>query len=608
MRRILGHILPLALAVAIPAVAGAAQTPAPRLSGSRLETVRHVLTLAPSGLPQQLAIKATAAELPLGVNGARVQLEPAKLISIGRGAQLAAPIRLVATIDGQEVVAEPRKPAKPELDEGAVICESSLAAGRLMIDLKLRYERDGALLARVTYGSKAKVEALALVVTLEGTVDQIVAGSPVGSKVQRHTASHFTVGGQTGLIWGNSASDATKTNGRALPGLVSHAYVGNGDRGFTWLADEAGDWELDKAASSMTLERDQAGRVVWRSFLANRSSRLKKKATVSFALMPHPAAQKPADHRKRSWLNWPFKDETAPTLPLTLKTRGELASQGRALLRAEAAAAFEGACQYSLLQGPAGGDALSAELHHAKAYPMSLFRYLAGSHTGLTVRLQSNAAKLTNPGSARAPDRVLLGRALLHDIGLDAKSLAHLADAARVVSALQEFGYFEEDGATEFVPYWRSGRLLRFGEPFGEEDAFLVHEKNPLAQVYVSIYRRPHGRRGTKALIVIANESDRNVRDQLYVLDPPGLWGGPNRLSGRAITAAYDFSAMPDRSDWGKPGMMSTARFNRDTVLKDLADDGVVGLAAAKDGIEAYGPHIFIPAHDFRIFYGHGRK
>lgn len=573
------------------------------LKGSVVETARHVITIGPTGLPAQIEIKAAPAELPLK-GSRRVNASAAQLLARGRGPQLRAPIRLTAEVDGKEIEAVPQEAVQPALDKDMVRCSSKLTAGSVKATLETRYERDGALLAKLTYETSAAIDALQLVIDLNGTVDQVVPGPPVADKVQVYPPTHFALSSEEGLVWGNSGADAKQTAGRAVPGIVTHAYVGSGDRGFSWLTDADG-WDIDAKKPTMTLARDEAGQVSWRIRLVNHRTKVKGAKTISFALLTHPATFKPKDHRRRGWLDWPFAGKQAGKPPLTLAGRAALAGKS-GLLRADAAATFE-AAGGAILSGPAGGDAISGTQHHVATYPIGLVRYLAGTHTGLGVRLQSNAHKLIKAGSNRAADRVLLGRALLHDIGLDAGSLAHLGDAARVAAALKGFGYFEADGATEFIPYWRSNRLLRFGEPFSQDGAFHLDQVNPVGQVYVSIFRRPYGRKGTKAMLVMVNESDHPVRDQLYVLNPGGLFGGPNRLTRNSAVEKYDFAAMPDNSDWGKPGLLSRGGDRgRAIALEDLEEGGTVLRASARRGSENYGPQIFIPAHDFRIFYGHG--
>lgn len=605
-------IAALALAFCGAGASGGAATswaslPEIKLQDGTIETARHTITLDASGLPAQIVIKPDPRELPLSHRGPRAKpLPAAELREIGRGAQLRAPLRLEAAVAGKAIVAKAIERAKPTLADGVVQAASKLTAGPLAVALRLRYERDGALFGTITYGAKgAAVDAFELVADLEGRVDQVIVGAPVAGKLRAYSPAELALGTEEGLVWGNAPGDARK-GGLAAPGVPRHLFVSSGDRGFTWLTDPAGGWLVDKQASTATLTRDKAGQTTWRIRFVNHRVELAKEQTVSFALLTHPATFKPAGYRCRMWLR-ASAEGGGDTPPLTLTSRRDAPREAAELLRADVATAFESLGNGSLLSGVAGGDALSAAQNHAETWPIGLFRYLAGTHTGLAARLRSNAVTLIRPGMSRATDRVVLARALLHDVGLDASRLAHLNDAVRVVKALHGFGLFEADGKTEFIPYWRSARFIRFGEVFKKDAAFELAEQNPLARVHVSVYVRPgRGGRARKALIVIANEGNEAVRDQLYVLDPPRLFGRANRLEHKAVISQYDFTALPDTSDWGKPGLLSRRSHRSRFVLRDLEDGGVVGQPAAKRGLETYGPRIHVPAYGFRLLYGTG--
>jgi hypothetical protein len=330
---------------------------------------------------------------------------------------------------------------------------------------------------------------------------------------------------------------------------------------------------------------------------------------VPFALLVHPSARRPADFRKKAWLAW--TGGAAARKDMTLAARRSAGATG--VVRADAGTVYEALCDALLLDGPAGGAARSASHGHAATFPVDLFRYLAGTHTGLPARIVSNANALATAGDTRAHDRIVLGRALANDVGLDASSLTHIADAARVAKALMEFGYFEADGKTEFIAYWRNDDALRFGEVYGAGDAFKVDAENPVGNVRVSAYVRPADpRRGEpyKALIVILNEGDAPVRDQLYVTKPARLFGRRNELRFEQVAGDYDFSSMPEDSDWSKTGVVfSMGRMSkRYKVLKDVEDDGVVWQTSTKSGQEVYGPRIYVPAQSFRLLYGTGRR
>jgi hypothetical protein len=223
--------------------------------------------------------------------------------------------------------------------------------------------------------------------------------------------------------------------------------------------------------------------------------------------------------------------------------------------------------------------------------------------------LRTNAVKLVKPGQSPAVDRAALGRALLHDIGVDASTLANLTEAAAVVKALEEFGCFKDDGMTEFVPYWRTGKLVRYGEAFAADDAFALTPEDPLAGVHLSLWRRPNGA-SAKAMMVVVNESPKPVREQLYIHDRTRLFGGANTVRAAEIIRAWDMSAIPANSDWAKERLQSQAVFGEgekrtDIALLDMTDKGFVAIAKADKGLEVYGP-LYVPAYGFRLIYGAG--
>ncbi len=596
---LLAALLLAALLSISPAVAGEA-LPAPTLEGQTVKTLRHEIELAPTGLPKQIHIKAAPSEVPLPQRNKDAAPEAAVLRRIGRGAQLRAPLRLLAQVEGKEVEAEGT--ARIEAENGAVTVTAELQAAGRALAFAARYGRDGALTATLTGTGGGEVESLALAVDLAYVPDTLVVGPAVGDKPVALPASDFEPGAEDGLIWGNAEADAEK-GGRAMPGVVPHLYVGDGDRGFTFLTRKEG-WPVDPKVSSMTLTRGDAG-TSWRILFVNHPQPVEQ-VKVDFALIPHPARMPAKNARQLAWLRWP--DAAAQVMPVTLAARAELAGKPIACARADTAVANEGFVQYGLLAGPAGGDGLSAAQNPAAVCPLPLFRYLSGTHTGLTMRVRSNGVNLIRPGMNPAPDRVVIARALLHDIGLDGRGLAHLAEARRIAAALHEFGYFEADGQTETIPYWRSQALLRYGEAFDPESGLEVTEKDPNEEVRVTLYRRPYtqGRKtGYQVLFVVANENATPVRDRLFVPDPAAVFGGGNRLTLEAIRKSYDYSVVPPAGDWSlqyvKGGRANARVFH----LRDLEDNGAVqGTKPKAGGAEIYGP-LHIDGHDFRLLWGY---
>ncbi|HUU59523.1 MAG TPA: hypothetical protein VMZ50_08270, partial [Phycisphaerae bacterium] len=581
--------------------------------GGSFQTGRHTFTIGASGLPEPIEIHPDPTELALVQREGGAQPAAAELRQIGRGPQLRSPIRIEARIAGRAVPAEVTSAVRPALKDGVAACSSKMKAGPVSLALDARYEPDGSLRAKLTYSaSGAEVESLELVLELDGPVDLVIPGEAVSDKVQAYVEKDFTLSDEEGLVWGNAPADAAK-GGRAAPGIPQSVFVGSGDRGFTFLTDPAVGWDIDKAVSTTALTRDKAGHVSWRIKFVNRKSKLAGEKTLRFALLTHPASSKAPGHRAAGMLDLPFAGgAAAKVLPLSLEA---LAETSAPLLRADSGAVFEALSDHAVLTGPAGGDPVSAATDHVATYPIRLFRYLAGTHTHLTVQVRSDVTKFVSPGSSRSADRAVIGRALLHDVGFDPAQLAHLADVARALTALQRFGYFETDGQTEFIPYWRSARIARYGQKFEEGNAFNLTEKNPAGKVYVSLYRRPWTRgkpKGYKVLFVIANESDQPIRDLLYIEDPRRILGGHNALQFYDVAKQYKLADPVARSpDWDPAKFSRLTRLGQQginmppTVLSELETGGMVRQVGVRGDLETYGP-IFIPAHDYRILYAHG--
>jgi hypothetical protein len=578
--------LPLLLAFAWCPLAA----PAATLDGKKVSSGIQRLTLADTGLPAQIEIAAAAAELPQAARAQKTHAAAA-LAAIGRGPQLRAPIRLEVTAGGQTATATASAPAA--LTAGDTVTGSAkLTAADVAVDLNFSIETG--YTARLRY-SGGEVDSIALVLEFAGSSDTVITGSVSGKTPAATPAAAFAVPTGKGLVWANAGEAVGAT--RAAAGVPTFAFVGSGDRGFSVSVPDAKGWHIDPAKPSLTIERDDQGLATWRIYLVNKPTTLAAGAAAAFTLTTHPVAPRPADARRAAWLAW---DALAT------------AAGDGGVLRADAVTPEGGTAKAAQLVGPAGGDAVSAAVPLSDTYPINLFRYLAGTHTGTVTRVVSNAHQINRAGSHRGPDRMVLGRALLHDIGADARRLAHQLDAATLVKGLHAFGYFADDGKTEYLPYWRSADVVRFGETHGEDDAFAAAAEDPLARVHVSAWIRPDAG-AYQAMILIVNEGAQPVREQLYVTAPKRLFGGANRFDAVKHLATLDFSKIPPDADWRLRALQGTTRAGQKTkgpvvVLRDLEDNGwAVRRAVARDGGEVYGM-IHIPARSYRLFYGSGVK
>ncbi len=578
-----------------PALAGVTVT------GDTLDTPRHRITLDGTGLPAQMVIKADPAEVPLHLRGS--ELADADLQAIGRGPQLRGPMRLQAVSGAETLVATAAKPAQAVAEGDGATCTVELTAGTLRAKLAMRYAEDGSLAGELTYGGQdLAIDKLELILELAGPCDVAVAGAPVAEPAQAYAPKLTDLGTAEGVAWSNLA-DPAEGRGVNQPGVLTHFFLGSGDRGFTWLTPDDQGFVIDAKAPGMVVERDKAGQLNWRIALVNTLTNLKTARSMSFAILVHPARPPAPGRRAACWKPW-TGDPVRP--PLTAAAR----KAGAGFVRADAATVHEAGAARALLVGPAGGDARTAVDTLADTYPMGLFRYLAAPHTALAVQLRSNAAALASPGASPANDRMALGRALLHDVGIDLAGLGQRVAAANLARALEAFGYFTDDGKTEFIPYWRSGRVVRYGEAFAREEGFEVTAENPMARAYVSLYLRPGDRDASKrkALFVIVNERDTPMREQFYLLQPERLFGGPNKVTAQTAINRLDFSRIPADSDWRKSAMLGSATAfmgGRPEHLLDLEDNGFVRARSIAGGMEIYGL-LYVPARGVRILFGTG--
>ncbi|MDP6629392.1 MAG: hypothetical protein QGH42_11860 [Kiritimatiellia bacterium] len=578
-------------------------------------TPGHIFTIDDTGLPAQLDIRAATNDIPLPWR--RAKEWPAVLVRrIGRGPQLAAPVRIEAVMDALTVPAKTDAPAILKKTGKGVEASAGWKAGTLNGRLSLLYGEDGSISGQITFPGAPTLELLELVLTLSGPVDTAIAGKPAVAGKSLPEA-YGSLKSEPGMLWRNGAEPTG--DGAGHPGHVQHFFLGNGDRGFSWLAHGNDGLAIDRKSPSIRVERSREGFTVWRIALLNTKAPAAGERTVGFTLLTHPSRPRTADRRITQWQPWP---QNAPVASLAAAARGKVTGD---IVRADAATVHEANIKRALLAGSAGGDAISAAATLADRFPIALFRYLSATHTALAAQLRPNAAQITTSGAEPSLDRMALGRALLHDIGVDVNALADRIEAAATLSALETFGLFKAAHNTEFLPYWRAHGIVTFGSPISTDA-----RDDPAARTRVSTYIRRR-----QALFVIVNESDVPVRGQLQVLQPYYLFGGPNRLTIKSIYGRLDFSHIPSNSDWAREEVI-TAEGEGDPLSSSMADSRSGGSSAAlgmpaeklmdvetggyvrkektrkrrdrdKNAVlpETYGP-IYVPARGMRLLYGMG--
>ena len=158
-----------------------------------------------------------------------------------------------------------------------------------------------------------------------------------------------------------------------------------------------------------------------------------------------------------------------------------------------------------------------------------------------------------------------------------------------VIDVLRDFGYYETDGKTQMIPYWRGEQIVRLGDA------------TP-AKVQVGAYRRPlPDGKGYQSLIIVMNESRFPVTAPLVIADGKSLLGGTNTMTAaQAIAPSLD--SLPDNA---KAVINNALGSEADKLAVRDVETGEAILTT--DNGTSYGP-IEVPAHEFRIFRVHSAK
>ena len=652
-------------------------TPIQVAEGNRtLQTLMHTIELAPSGMPGQITIKGK-------------EKNPAF------GPQLRAPIRLEATVGKERLAYEPKTELKQTKSwESEVAFETTGTCGPVSTRSRVQYECDGFMLYDLYYQTGGRsLDTLELVVELSGPVDLMTVNA------QNRKFRPDCPKREGKVIW-NSRDDADQRD-LYYGNFNSHIFLGNGDRGFCWMAETDRGMKLLKENIASQVEKTEEGEYAMRIFLVNEPGPVPEERHVQFAFMTFPTKPKPASRR---WINWHMEpagggpmvgdgansrsihlvnDEDyalyrpmlfvkdANKKPTDRKVRpyttcnlicwdlpayksltytGEWSGRtdlrpkpisfnlqrgvqrrnpvtGRSwdtvFLRAEAfvdwcqsrvdnwvywrskqirLAGVEGfwwdhfiygagshdpvvgqayflpkekrhrggrlqqgfhyfhprqffkrfsrivtktgqritSAHYggfdSILNAPFQRDELNWEgaagyssgFHHLERYSVDFVRLCANNYTGLCGMIIDDINWTKVSGQNPAFDRANLASALLHDIGTDVGRFANRHLHRDVLQALNDFGYFEPGEVIQWVPYWRSRHLYRYGpvlgDPGAEEDflgdEFITDEERKRSErnkkVLCSVYRNTKTK---KALLILVNNQDQPIEDYLYVSD-----------------------------------------------------------------------------------------
>jgi len=239
----------------------------------------------------------------------------------------------------------------------------------------------------------------------------------------------------------------------------------------------------------------------------------------------------------------------------------------------------------SILVEECGAMHRSYDVDVITQFPSPLYRYLAHTASGLATAHMADAT-FADYGDDKRLDRQIVGRALLHDIGVTPAGphgiIYHKEDVIRLLSRLAAFGFFQDEGI-EKLPYWRNAEVVRIGDRPSTE-----------SKVYVTAYRRALAvGKGHEAVLVVLNESPKAIELPLHLVDQQRLLGGANNLKSQSVLERA--AVHPSLGQWWSklcaPGS--------GVVLMDLESGDEVAAEEGKS--DTYGP-VYIPYHDFRVF------
>ena len=553
---------------------------APALEGTTVKTGRVAIAIDGSGLPAGIAVPPRPDELPLDNREGGAAPTAEVLAGIGRGPLLRGLVRLEAIVDGKPVAATPTEAAKPAAAGDAVRAAAKLAAGPLAITATADYRDAGRIDLAIVAKGNDTVGGLRLVVPLTGVVDLAIPLAAAAATADPPLGA-FTPAEIDGVVWSNIKGNGSKQI-VPVPGVASPLFFGSGDRGFVITAADAKGWPIDPAAASFELVRDKAGAVEAHYYLCNRPQALAAEQTFSFSIQVLPASTAALPGRLALWQKPP-----AGGVP--------------------AADALKG----PVVEGVVGVPESVVKLPDGRIGSIEVFRYLCGGPAGLPGVVQADPATQSRAGAFAGASRILIGRALAHNLAVDGKAIAHRADLLGAVKALAACGLFDDKTPVETVPGWRSSGIARYGEEFKADGGFELTAENPVARVHTTAFIVPRGKGPSgprQTLFVIVNEGDKPVREQFYVTKPQAAFGGPNKASAKRLAGSWDYTGLPADSDWRKEvvvGSTPGTEKGLDAALVDLEDGGFVAQTTATPELEVYGP-LFIAPRSYRLVWGSG--
>ena len=274
------------------------------------ETLKHVFTVDPSGLPGQISIKPDGKrEFPLEMRDGKKPVDDATMRWIGRGPQLRAPLRFEAVIGGKRVPATVTAPAKVVRQwKSEIEYASELAAGPVKFAVRTEYDCNGAMFCTFTYSAAepVTVDALEMLMDVAGLVDIKLtsAGTATGNLgMSGADVSNCWVPEGKGVVW-DSAQDKSARPDLFYSCFIPYFWFGSADRGWTFFCDSDRNWSLPMYGSAMAIERNDKGEASWRLKFFSKPATVKDAKDITFTILTHPQKSKPENAPWHAWNSW----------------------------------------------------------------------------------------------------------------------------------------------------------------------------------------------------------------------------------------------------------------------------------------------------------------
>ncbi|HUT02111.1 MAG TPA: glycoside hydrolase domain-containing protein, partial [Phycisphaerae bacterium] len=228
-----------------------------------------------------------------------------------RGARLrdalAGPVRLVAEKGGRRLAWTHRGSRIVRRKDTEVVIEGAADAPGLKAEVHGTLDYDGfyKVRLRVTPRAGTALDSLRVEVPVPTAASRLFYS--VGESMRSNKTFADLAGLPDGVLWN---SKAAARNALIKGNFLPVAWLGDEDRGVSWMCDSDRTWVTTFAKPCLDLLR-RGGETAFRMHLVNRPAKLTKPIEVTFGLQATPVRPRPkgGSWRKQPWFGWGYFDK-----------------------------------------------------------------------------------------------------------------------------------------------------------------------------------------------------------------------------------------------------------------------------------------------------------